>query len=91
MEFYGNNEVDDESYDSYASDDTNESDFDFDYDELADILDELELSGEDLDVYAEELNSMNESISQMTASPQTLSKNKLQFKCLESFFLLKKF
>ncbi|CAF4831105.1 unnamed protein product, partial [Rotaria sp. Silwood2] len=36
MEFYGNNEVDDESYDSDASDDTSESDFDFDYDELAD-------------------------------------------------------
>jgi hypothetical protein len=49
MEFYGNNEVDDESYDSYASDDISESDFDFDYDELADNLDELELSDEDLD------------------------------------------
>jgi hypothetical protein len=61
MEFYGNNEVDDESYDSHASDDTSESDFDFDYDELADNLDELELSDEDLDVYAEELNSVNES------------------------------
>jgi hypothetical protein len=36
MEFYGNNEVDDESCDSYASEDTNESDFDFDYDELVD-------------------------------------------------------
>jgi hypothetical protein len=61
MEFYGNIEVDHESYDSYASDDTSESDFDFDYDELADNLDELEISREDLDVYAEELNSMNES------------------------------
>jgi hypothetical protein len=68
MEFYGNNEVDDESYDSYVSDDTSESDFDFDYDELADNLDELadnldelELSDEDLDVYADELNSVNES------------------------------
>jgi hypothetical protein len=60
MEFDGNNEVDDESYDSYASDDTSESDFDFDYHELADNLDELELSDEDLDVYAEEVNSMNE-------------------------------
>ena len=30
MEFYGNNEVDDESYDPYAS----ESDFDFVYDEM---------------------------------------------------------
>ncbi len=36
MEFYGNNEVDDESCDSYDSDDTSESDFDFDYDELVD-------------------------------------------------------
>ncbi|CAF1514224.1 unnamed protein product, partial [Rotaria sp. Silwood1] len=60
MEFYGNNEVDDNSYDSYASDDTSESDFDLDYDELADSFDELELSDEDLDAYAEQLNSMNE-------------------------------
>jgi hypothetical protein len=29
MEFYDNKEVDHESYDSYASDDTSESDFDF--------------------------------------------------------------
>ena len=35
MEFYGNNEVDDEFCDSYTSDDSSESDFDFDYDELA--------------------------------------------------------
>jgi len=59
MEFCDNKEVDHESYDSHASDDTSESDFD--YDELADNLDELELSDEDLDVYGEELNSMNES------------------------------
>ena len=43
MEFYGNNEVDDESCDSYASDDISESDFDFEYDGLADNLDELHL------------------------------------------------
>ncbi len=61
MEFYGNNEIDDESDVSYASDDTRESDFDFDSDELADNLDELELSDEDLDVYEEELDLMNES------------------------------
>jgi hypothetical protein len=61
MEFYGNDEVDDEFCDSYASHDTSESDFDFDYDEQVDNLDKLELSDEDLDVYAEELNSMNES------------------------------
>ena len=51
MEFYENDAVDHESCDSYASDDTSESDFDFDYDELVDSLDELELSDEDLDVY----------------------------------------
>ena len=61
LEFYGNNEVDDESCDSYNSDDISESDFDFDYDELVDNLDELELSDEDLDVYSDELNFMNES------------------------------
>jgi hypothetical protein len=61
MESYGNDEVEDEFCDSYANDDTSESDFDFDYDELFDSLDELELSDEDLDVYAEKLNSMNES------------------------------
>jgi len=61
MEFYENDEGNDESYDSYASDDTSESDFDFDYDELVDNLDKVELSDEDMDLYAEELNSMNES------------------------------
>ena len=60
MEFYGNIELDDQPYDSYASDDTSESDFDFENDELVDNLDKLELSDEDLDVYAK-LNSMNES------------------------------
>ncbi len=59
MEFCDNKEVDHESYDFHTSDDTSESDFD--YDELADNLDELELSDEDLDAYGEELNSMNES------------------------------
>ena len=61
MEFYGNIELDNQPYDSYASDDTSESDFDFENDELADNLNELEFSDEDLDVYAEELNSMDES------------------------------
>jgi hypothetical protein len=61
MEFYGNDEVDDESCDSYASDDTSESDFDFDSDELVDNLDELELSDEDCDMYTEKLKLMNES------------------------------
>ena len=58
MEFDGNDEGNDESYDSYASD---ESDFDFDSDELVDNFDEFELSDEDIEVYVEELNSMNES------------------------------
>ena len=61
IKFYGNIELDDQFYDSYANADTSQSDFDFENDELADHLDELELSDEDLDVYAEELNSMNES------------------------------
>ena len=61
MEFYGNDEGNDESCDSYASDDTSESDFDFDYDELVDNFDEFELSDEDIEVYVEELNPMNES------------------------------
>ena len=59
MEFYENIELDDQPYDSYASDDTSENDFDFENDELANNLDELEFSDEDLDVYAEELNSMD--------------------------------
>ncbi|CAF1317120.1 unnamed protein product [Didymodactylos carnosus] len=59
MEFYGNNEVDDESCDSYASDDTSESDFD--YDDPVDNLDELEVSDEDSNMYTEGLNSINES------------------------------
>ena len=61
MEFYGNDEGNDESYDSYASDDTSESDFGFDYDELVENFDEFELSDEDIEVYVEELNRMNES------------------------------
>ena len=60
MEFYGNDEGNDESYDSYASDDTSKSDFDFDYGELVDNFDEFESSDEDIEVYIEELNSMNE-------------------------------
>jgi hypothetical protein len=56
MEFSGYNEVDDESCDSYNSDDSSESDFDFDYDELVDSLDELELSDEDLDACLKKLN-----------------------------------
>ena len=42
MEFYGNDEGNDESYDSYASDDTSKSDFDFHCDELVDNFDESE-------------------------------------------------
>ena len=63
MEFYGNDEGNDESYDSYACDDTSESGFDFDYDELVYNFDEFELSDEDIEVhvYVEELNPMNES------------------------------
>ena len=61
MEIYGNDEGNDESYDSYASDDTSESDFDFNYDELVDNFDEFELSDEDIEVYVEELNPMNRS------------------------------
>ena len=56
MEFYENDEGNDESYDSYASDDTSERDFDFDYDELVDNFNEFELSDENV----EELNPINE-------------------------------
>lgn len=47
MEFNENNAID-------------ENDFDSDYHELTDNLDELELSDEDLDVYQKKLNSVNE-------------------------------
>ena len=43
MQFYGNNEVNDESCDLCTSDVGSESDFDFDHDELVNNLDELEL------------------------------------------------
>jgi hypothetical protein len=58
MEFYENNEVDDQSCDSYISDDSSESDYDFNYDKLVDNLDELELFDEDLQVYKDEQNSV---------------------------------
>jgi hypothetical protein len=90
MEFYGNIEVDHESYDSYASDDTSESDFDFDYDELADNLDELEISREDLDVYAEELNSMNESDIADDSLTSISLKEQTPVSVFRTFFLLKK-
>ena len=60
MEFYGNNEGNEESSDSYVCDDTSENDFNFDYDELVDNFNEFELSDENIEVYVEELNSMNE-------------------------------
>ena len=56
MEFYANNEVDDESYGSYASDGTSESGFEFDFDKLVDNSDKLELSDEDSCIYAEKMN-----------------------------------
>jgi len=59
--FYQNNEVEDQFSNSQASDERSESDFDFDYDELVDNLDELEFSDKDLHIYLEEQNSMNES------------------------------
>ena len=60
MEFYGNDEDNDESSDSYICDDTSENDFNFNYDELVDNFNEFELSDEDIEVYVEELSSMNE-------------------------------
>ena len=60
MEFYENNEIDDESYNSDAGDDTSESDFDLNYDKLVDDLDERELSDEDLNIYEEELNYISD-------------------------------
>ena len=69
MEFYRNNEVDDDSSDPYTSDDSSESNFDFDYDELVDNLDDLEPSDEDLNAYAEELIQWMKVISRMVALP----------------------
>jgi hypothetical protein len=59
MEFYRNNEICDESCTSYTIDDSRQSDFDVDYDELVDNLDELELSDEYSDMYTEKLKLMN--------------------------------
>jgi hypothetical protein len=56
----GNNELDDESCDSCTSDDSRESDFDFDYDDLVDNLNELELLDEDSAMDTGELKLMNE-------------------------------
>lgn len=61
MESYENDESNDDLYDSYASDDTSESDFEFGYDELVDNFDEIELSDEDMDIDTEDLNLLNES------------------------------
>ena len=49
--------------DSYISDDSSESDYDFNYDKLVNNLDELELSDEDLHVYKEEQNSVEKILS----------------------------
>ena len=61
MAFYGNEEIDDESCDSYASDDSRESDLDFDYGQLIDKLDEPEFSDKDSVMNTEEFQFMNES------------------------------
>ena len=53
MKLCSNNEGNNESYDSYASDDTSDSDFNFDYDELADNFDEFELFDEDRSICRE--------------------------------------
>ena len=60
MEFDENNELDDESYDSSASDDISENDLGFNSDELLDNLDELELFDEEPDLHTEKLDSINE-------------------------------
>ncbi|CAF3133579.1 unnamed protein product, partial [Rotaria sp. Silwood2] len=46
MEPFENDESDDDSHDSSASQNSDESDFNFDPDELADGLDELEILSE---------------------------------------------
>ena len=46
MEPFENDEFDDESCDSLTSENIDESDFNFDYDKLADSLDELQISSE---------------------------------------------
>ena len=60
MKFYRNNEVDNEFSDSYASDDSSESNFDFEYDDLVNNFDERELSDESLGINTAEPDSRNE-------------------------------
>ena len=62
MEFDGESEVDDESCDSYDTDDTSENDFNFNDDELVDDFDDLKLPDEDPDAYVNEQNSADETI-----------------------------
>lgn len=69
MAFYGIDEVDDKFCRSYASDDSRESDFHFDYDEL-------EFSDEDSVMNTEDFQSINENY---VADGQPLSRNELQF------------
>ena len=59
MEFYENNEVYEESSDSYISEDNTESDSDFDYNGIIDDIDELQISGEDSDANEMEENSLD--------------------------------
>jgi hypothetical protein len=86
----GNNELNDESCDSYMSDDSRERDFDFDYDDLVHNLYELELLDEDSDIDTGELKLMNETYVADDGNTSISSKNKLQFQSLEAF-LQKKF
>ena len=59
MEFYENNEVYEESSDSYISEDNTESDSDFDYNGIIDDIDELQISEEDSDANEMEENSLD--------------------------------
>ena len=59
MEFYENNEVYEESSDSYISEDNTESDSDFDYNGIIDDTDELQISEEDSDANEMEENSLD--------------------------------
>lgn len=61
MEFFVEDEIDNDSRYSLTNEDSNESDFDFDYDELVDGLDELQVSDEYSHEIEVEVDSISES------------------------------
>jgi hypothetical protein len=61
MESFENDESDDDSRDSLTNKDSDESDFDFDYDELADDLDKLQVLSEYLNEKEMDVDFISES------------------------------